>query len=129
MSINLLSALNKKNYALRRSARLLATQGIVGGVNEPLPMDGSRGVQASNRKCAATTVAISRPPLELQSEPEADSDDLLALKKKRILGKEHVDPDYENTRPSKRRKGPHLEPVYIIPAVEKKTTTFRGRLG
>lgn len=123
--MNLLSALNKKNYALRRSARLLAIQGIVGGVNEPL--DGSRGVQASKRKCAATTVAINHPPLELQYEPEAD--DLLALKKKRTLGKEHVDPDHETTKPSKRKKGPHPEPVYIIPAVEKKKTTFRGRLG
>jgi UV DNA damage endonuclease len=117
--MNLLSTLNKKNYTLRRSARLLATQGInVGGVNEP---DGSRGIQTSKRKCA---VAINRPSLELQSEPE------LALKKKRILGKEHVDPDYEDTRPSKRKRGPQVEPVYIIPdLVEKKKTTFRGRLG
>ena len=95
--MNLLSTLNKKNYTLRRSARLLATQGIIGGVNEPL--DGSRGVQTFKQKCAAT--AINRPPLELQSEQEVD--DLLALKKKRTLGKEHVDPDYENTRPSKRK--------------------------
>ena len=122
-SMNLLSTLNKKNYTLRRSARLLATQSIidVGGVNEPL--DGS---QASKRKYAATSVAINRQTLELQSEPEADN---LNLKKKRALGKEHVDPDHEDTRPSKRKKGPHLEPVYVIPAVEKKQTTFRGRLG
>jgi hypothetical protein len=122
MSINLLSTLNKKNYTLRRSARLLATIDVGhGGVNEPL----SRGVQTSKRKCA---VAINRPPLELQSEP--DVDDLLALKKRGILGKEHVDPDHENTRPSKRKRGPHVEPVYIIPnLVEKKKTTFRGRLG
>jgi hypothetical protein len=114
MSMNLLT--------LRRSARLLATQGInIGGVNEPL--DGSRGLQTSKRKCA---VAINRPPLELQSEPEVDD----LLKKKRILGKEHVDPDPENTRPSKRKRGLLVEPVYIIPdIVEKKKTTFRGRLG
>jgi hypothetical protein len=112
MSMNILT--------LRRSARLLATQGInIGAVNE---LDGSRGVQTSKRKCA---VAINRPPLELQSEPE-----VLALKEKRILGKEHVDPDHENTRPSKRKRGPLVEPVYIIPdVVEKKKTTFRGRLG
>ena len=116
--MNLLSTLNKKNYTLRRSARLLATQA---------PPDGS---QSSKRKCATnndTSVAINRPPLELQSEPEID--DLLALKKRKTLGKEPVDPDHENTTPSKRKGGPYLEPVYIIPDVEKKKTTFRGRLG
>ena len=129
MSVNLLSTLNKKNYALRRSARLLA-QGIIDVGGEPL--DGSRGVQTFKRKCVVTddvSAAVNRPPLELQSEREVDDSDLLALKKKRTLGKEHVDPDDENTRPSKRKKGPHLEPVYIIPVVEKKKTTFRGRLG
>ena len=124
--MNLLSTLNKKNYTLRRSARLLVAQGV-----SFEPLDGSRGVQTSKRKCAATndtSEAIDRPPLELQSEPEVD--DSLALKKKRTLGKEHVDPAHENTRPSKRKRGPHLEPVYIIPdLVEKKKTTFRGRLG
>ena len=126
MSMNLLSTLNKKNHTLRRSARLLATQGIinVGGVNEA--PDGSRGVQTSKRKCAMD-ITGNPPPLELQSEPEVD--DLPALKEKRILGKEHVDPDYENTRPSKRKRGPLVETVYIIPDVEKKKTTFRGRLG
>ena len=131
MSMNLLSTLNKKNYSLRRSARLLATQAsqcIIDGGGEPL--DVSRGIQTSKRKCAAnndTSVAIKRPPLESQSEP--DVDDLRALKKKRILGKEHVDPDYENTRPSKRKREPYLEPAYIIPDVERKKTTFTGRLG
>jgi hypothetical protein len=126
--MNFLSTLNIKNNTLRRSARLLATQNIIDLGGEPL--DRSRGVQTSKRKCAATndaSVAINRPPLELQSEPEVD--DLLPLKKKRTLGKEHVDPDHENTRPSKRKRGPYLEPVYIIPDVEKKKTTFRGRLG
>ena len=122
--MKLLSTLNKKNYTLRRSARILATQGVSGE-----PLDGSRGVQSSKRKCAATndtSEAIDRPPLELQ--PEVDD----SLKKKRTLGKEHVDPAHEpeNTRPSKRKRGLHLEPVYIIPdLVEKKKTTFRGRLG
>ena len=114
--MNLLSTLNKKNYTLRRSARLLATQGIidVGGVNKHL--DESRGVPS----CA---VAINRPPLA-----ESEVDDL--LKKKRNLGKDNVDPDHENSRPSKRKRGPHVEPVYIVPdLVEKKKTTFRGRLG
>jgi hypothetical protein len=129
--MNLLSTLNQKNYTLRRSARLLATQvsqNLIDIGGEPL--DGSRGVQTSNLKpkCAANndaSEAVNRPPLELQSEPEID--DLVPLKKKRILGKDV--PDHENARPSKRKRGPHLEPVYIIPDVEKKSTTFRGRLG
>ena len=117
--MNLLSTLNKKNYTLRRSARLLATQASQGiidaGGGEFL--NESRGIQTSKRKCSAnndTSVAIN---------PEDD------LKKKRILGKEHVDPDHEDTRPSKRKRGPYLEPVYIIPDYERKKTTFKGRLG
>lgn len=128
MSMNLLSTLNKKNYILRRSARLSATRGIIDVGGESL--DGSRGVQTSKRKRAASndaSVAINRPPLERQSEPEVH--DSLAPNKKRTLKKEHIDPAHENTRPSKRKRGPHLEPVYIIPDLEKKKTTFRGRLG
>lgn len=103
-----MNLLNQKNYTLRRSARLLATQVSQGAPNND------------------TSEVINRPPLELQSEPEID--DSLPLKKKRIMGKD-VDPDHENARPSKRKRGPYLEPVYIIPDVEKKRTTFRGRLG
>ena len=131
LSMNLLSTLKKKDYTPRRSARLLATQASHCISGESL--DGSRNVQTSDlkRKCAAnnyTSGAIIRSPLELQSEPEID--DLPPLKKKkRILGKEHVDPDHENARKSQRKRGPHLEPVHIIPDVEKKRTTFRGRLG
>ena len=110
--MNLLSTLNQKNYTLRRSARLLATQLEV-------------SQSANNHDDTSASEAINRPPLELQSELEIDG--LLPLKKKRILGKD--DPDYENARPSKRKRGPPPEPVYIIPDVEKKRTTFRGRLG
>jgi hypothetical protein len=114
-----MNILNKSNHSLRRSARLLATQasqGIIDVVGEPL--DGSCGIQTSKRANNDTSVAINH----LRSEP-----DLLALKKRKILGKEHVDPDHENARPSKRTRRP--EPVYIIPDVEKKKTAFRGRLG
>ena len=127
--MNLLPTLNQKNHTPRRSARLLATQASINVGGEAL--DGSRGVQTSKRVRAATndtSVAINRQSLEIQSEPEVD--DLLALKKNRTLRKEYVDPAHENTRPSKRKREPHLEPVYVIPdSVEKKKTTFRGRLG
>ncbi|KAF8813871.1 UV-endonuclease UvdE [Phlegmacium glaucopus] len=127
--MNLLLSTMNKTSTLRRSARLLAVQG---GESQ----DGSRGVQTFKRKRAAPNdIYVTNNgkyclPLELKSEPKDAPKKTRTLKSVPAVD---VDPGYDNTGPSKgtkrHKRGPQPEPIYIIPDVERKETTFKGRLG
>ncbi|PPQ98776.1 hypothetical protein CVT24_003334 [Panaeolus cyanescens] len=79
----------------------------------------------------ATSEAIIAPaPEEVCSPPVAKRQKRAAKAEEKGMAK---DPDglehTETPTKPKRRKKEIVEPVYIIPEVEKKTTTYRGRLG
>ncbi|KAG5221582.1 UV-endonuclease UvdE-domain-containing protein [Salix suchowensis] len=79
------------------------------------------------------------------SPMDEDSDDIVAPKKVKCKPKpqgkkrkgSQLKPDdaaedggeEATASPRKKKRAPKLEPVYVIPDVEKRTTTFKGRLG
>lgn len=111
----------KPNHTNRRSARLLAAQSTIDVGGEP----SNKSQTFTKRKRTATNDTCGHT-----------LNDLPAPKKKKTPKESvqvvDIDPDYESTGPSKgtqSKRGSQPEPVYIIPDVEKKETTFKGRLG
>lgn len=111
--------LKKPNHTNRRSARLLAAQSTIDAGGEPSNKTFTKRKRSATNDTWGHTI-----------------DDLSAPKKKKTFKESvqivDIDPDYESTglsKETKSRRGSRPEPVYIIPDVEKKETTFKGRLG
>ncbi|KAG2015431.1 endonuclease Uve1 [Coprinopsis cinerea AmutBmut pab1-1] len=98
----------------RRSARVAALRGPRISADESV-------VQES----------ISVQPEVEQELQEKEEPRQPARKRKTKTASRHGDEAYEDEqpKPNKRKRKVREEPVYIIPDVEKKTTTFKGRLG
>ena len=68
-----------------------------------------------------------RKPSTLSEEDEGD--EFVDTKPKKKRAKKAKDPAVEGEAKPKRQRKPKPEPVYVIPDVETRETTFRGRLG
>lgn len=104
---------------LRRSARIQAS----------LPNSGQG--PSLKRKRIAKTEAVTNESVLVSDEPSSNLLELPSLVKKvkKTMTKKSETTVSEAVPPSKRKRMPRPEPVYIISDVEKKETTFRGRLG
>lgn len=99
--------------SLRRSTRLQSSVAYVDQIlantqkgEDPISEDSSIPIETKPK--AKRTRKAKTEPLE----PPASGDETAPVEVKK-----------------KRTRKPKEEPVYVIPDVEKKTTTFRGRLG
>jgi len=109
---------------LRRSSRLLAVS--VGNVEATLATQQYASI--NTRKPLKRKKDVNVSPAEVESTPPKTKRRRATSKK---TGTDITDSqDYmENPQRSKRKSQPKPEPVYDIPDVEKRETSFRGRLG
>ena len=135
MSQNLASHLNQTDIALRRSTRLITTsQTIVERSTSILPEKVSKRKRTAKKVLKVEepgTGGLTRQAEGVTTIEESDTEDTKPKKKARKL-KPKADDSVEFTDTTKKLKNtrtPKPEPVYVIPDVEKKETTFKGRLG
>ncbi|KAJ3505624.1 hypothetical protein NLJ89_g7321 [Agrocybe chaxingu] len=135
MSDGLVSSLNQVGQTLRRSGRLLSAAASTSvQVQETHSGDGPLVSRISKRKSVETRGVVIEGEAVTVNTTVFDEAATLELpspkKKKKSKKKEAFLPDedeFVGGAAKPKRKKP--EPVYVIPDIEKKETTFKGRLG
>ncbi|CAA7260569.1 unnamed protein product [Cyclocybe aegerita] len=137
MSDGLVSSLNQVGQTLRRSGRLLSAAASSVQVQETYSADGPLVSRVSKRKRVETrgvvvegeAITVNATAFDEAAALELPSPKKKRSKKAKASPQNEGDEFVEGAAKPKRKRAPIPEPVYVIPDVEKKETTFKGRLG
>ncbi|CAA7271235.1 unnamed protein product [Cyclocybe aegerita] len=140
MSDGLVSSLDQVGQVgqtLRRSGRLLSAAASSVQVQETYSADGPLVSRVSKRKRVETrgvvvegeAITVNATAFDEAATLELPSPKKKRSKKAKASPQNEGDEFVEGAAKPKRKRAPIPEPVYVIPDVEKKETTFKGRLG